>query len=55
MCIRDRPGDFKEHLVALHTGLIEAEAQRIAADMKLSLIHISRGVELHYKRAGFHL
>ena len=29
-----RPGDFKEHLVALHTGLIEAEAQRIATDMK---------------------
>ena len=29
-----RPGDFKEHLIALHTGLIEAEAQRIAADMK---------------------
>lgn len=28
------PGDFKEHLAALHTGLIEAEAQRIAADMK---------------------
>ena len=25
---------FKEHLVALHTGLIEAEAQRIATDMK---------------------
>lgn len=29
-----RPGDFKEHLIALHTGLIEAEAQRIATDMK---------------------
>ena len=29
-----RPGNFKEHLTALHTGLIEAEAQRIAADMK---------------------
>ena len=29
-----RPSDFKEHLIALHTGLIEAEAQRIAADMK---------------------
>ena len=29
-----QPGDFKEHLVALHTGLIEAEAQRIVADMK---------------------
>ena len=29
-----RPGDFKEHLIALHTGLIEAEAQRIAADIK---------------------
>ena len=29
-----RPGDFKEHLAALHTGLIEAEAQRIAANMK---------------------
>ena len=29
-----RPGDFKEHLAALHTGLIEAEAQRISADMK---------------------
>lgn len=29
-----RPGDFKEHLASLHTGLIEAEAQRIAADMK---------------------
>ena len=29
-----RPGDFKEHLAALHTGLIEAEAQRIATDMK---------------------
>ena len=29
-----RPGDFKEHLIALHTGLIEAEAQRIVADMK---------------------
>ena len=29
-----QPGDFKEHLAALHTGLIEAEAQRIAADMK---------------------
>ena len=29
-----RLGDFKEHLAALHTGLIEAEAQRIAADMK---------------------
>ena len=29
-----RPGDFKEHLIALHTGLIEAEAQRIAADMR---------------------
>ena len=29
-----RPGDFKEHLAALHTGLIEAEAQRIVADMK---------------------
>ena len=29
-----RPGDFKEHLAALHTGMIEAEAQRIAADMK---------------------
>ena len=26
--------DFKEHLAALHTGLIEAEAQLIAADMK---------------------
>ena len=25
-----RPGDFKEHLIELHTGLIEAEAQRIA-------------------------
>ncbi len=31
---RHGPGDFKEHLAALHTGLIEAEAQRIAADMK---------------------
>ena len=29
-----RPSDFKEHLAALHTGLIEAEAQRIAADIK---------------------
>ena len=29
-----QPGDFKEHLAALHTGLIEAEAQRIVADMK---------------------
>ena len=29
-----RHGDFKEHLAALHTGLIEAEAQRIVADMK---------------------
>ena len=29
-----QPGDFKEHLAALHTGLIEAEAQRIATDMK---------------------
>lgn len=29
-----RPGDFKEHLAELHTGLIEAEAQRIATDMK---------------------
>ena len=29
-----RPGNFKEHLTALHTGLIEAEAQRIAADIK---------------------
>ena len=29
-----QPGDFKEHLIELHTGLIEAEAQRIAADMK---------------------
>ena len=29
-----QPGDFKEHLAALHTGLIEAEAQRITADMK---------------------
>ena len=29
-----RPGDFKEHLAALHTGLIEAEAQRITVDMK---------------------
>jgi len=29
-----RPGDFKEHLAELHTGLIEAEAQRIVADMK---------------------
>ena len=29
-----RPGDFKEHLAALHTGLIEAEAQRIVTDMK---------------------
>ncbi len=29
-----RPGDFKEHLAALHAGLIEAEAQRIRADMK---------------------
>ena len=29
-----RPGDFKEHLAALHTGLIEAEAQRIVAGMK---------------------
>ena len=28
-----QPGDFKEHLIALHTRLIEAEAQRIAADM----------------------
>ena len=29
-----QPGDFKEHLAALHTGLIEAEAQRIVTDMK---------------------
>ena len=29
-----RPGDFKEHLAELHTGLIEAEAQRIVTDMK---------------------
>ena len=29
-----QPGDFKEHLAALHTGLIEAEAQRIVADTK---------------------
>ena len=29
-----QPGDFKEHLAALHTGMIEVEAQRIAADMK---------------------
>ena len=29
-----QPGDFKEHLAALHTGLIEAEAQRIVADIK---------------------
>ena len=29
-----QPGDFKEHLAALHTGLIEAEAQRIVAGMK---------------------
>ena len=29
-----RPGDFKEHLAALHSGLIEAEAQRIVTDMK---------------------
>ena len=35
-CSREsaQPGDFKEHLAALHTGLIEAEAQRIVADMK---------------------
>ena len=31
-----QPGDFKEHLAALHTGLIEAEAQRIVADMLAS-------------------
>ena len=29
-----RPSDFKEHLAALHTGLIEAEAQHIATDIK---------------------
>ena len=29
-----RPGNFKEHLAALHAGLIEAEAQRIATDIK---------------------
>ena len=29
-----QPGDFKEHLAALHTGRIEAEAQRIVANMK---------------------
>ena len=29
-----RPSDFKEHLAALHAGLIEAEAQRIATDIK---------------------
>ena len=29
-----QPGDFKEHLAALHTGMIKAEAQRIVADMK---------------------
>ena len=29
-----RPGDFKEYLAALHTGLIEAEAQRIVVGMK---------------------
>lgn len=28
------PGDFKAHIAALHDGLIEAEAQRIVADMK---------------------
>lgn len=29
-----RPSDFKEHLAALHAGLIKAEAQRIVAGMK---------------------
>ena len=29
-----RPSDFKERLAALHAGLIEAEAQRIATDIK---------------------
>ena len=28
------PGDFKAHIVALHDGLIEAEARRIVYDMK---------------------
>ncbi len=31
---RHSPVISKEHLAALHTGLIEAEAQRIVADMK---------------------
>ena len=29
-----KPGDFKEHIAALHEGMIEREAQRIVADMK---------------------
>ena len=29
-----KPGDFKEHIAALHEGMIEREARRIVADMK---------------------
>jgi len=29
-----KPGDFKEHIAALHEGMIELEARRIVADMK---------------------
>ncbi len=29
-----KPGDFKEHIAALHEGMIDREARRIVADMK---------------------
>ena len=29
-----KPGDFKEHIAALHEGMIEREARRIVADIK---------------------
>ena len=29
-----KPGEFKEHIAALHEGMIEREARRIVADMK---------------------
>ena len=42
------PVTYKEHLAALHTGLIEAEAQRIAADMKTSGCSQQPGQESFY-------
>ena len=61
-----KPGDFKEHIAALHEGMIDREARRIVADMKkLSapnspdkshfMVELSPSFMFHFYIHSFHM